>query len=92
MQAIYLSSQAFWLQLLCLEMWQFDKFESRSSDGILHGYTPHGKFYRVLNLETNTVVESYDLTFDETAPCPHGISECASDMEMKESVFLDEGL
>jgi hypothetical protein len=32
-----------------------DKFESRSSDGILLGYTPHGRSYRVFNLETNTV-------------------------------------
>jgi hypothetical protein len=31
-----------------------DKFESRSSDGILLGYTPHGRSYRVFNHETNT--------------------------------------
>jgi hypothetical protein len=46
-----------------------DKFESHSFDGILLGYTPHGKSYRVFNLETNTVVKSYDVTFDETTPC-----------------------
>jgi hypothetical protein len=34
-----------------------DKFESRSFDGILLGYTPHGRSYRVYNLETNTVVD-----------------------------------
>jgi hypothetical protein len=34
-----------------------DKFESSSSDGILFGYTPHGKFYRVFHHETNTVIE-----------------------------------
>jgi hypothetical protein len=39
-----------------------DKFESRSFDGILLGYTPHGRSYRVYNLKTNTVVESYDVT------------------------------
>jgi hypothetical protein len=43
-------------------------------------------------LETNTVVESYDVTFDETAPCPHDIFECAVDKEMKENIFVDEGL
>jgi hypothetical protein len=42
------------------------KFESRCSDGILLGYTPHGRFYHVLNLDTDIVVESYDATFDET--------------------------
>jgi hypothetical protein len=56
-----------------------DKFESRSSDGILLGYTPHGRSYRVFNLEINTVVELYDVTFDETAPCPCDVLECAGD-------------
>jgi hypothetical protein len=69
-----------------------DKFESRSSDGILLRYTPHDKSYRVFNLETNTVVESYDVTFDETTPCPHDIFECAGDKEMEESIFVDERL
>jgi hypothetical protein len=40
-----------------------------SSNVILLGYTPHGGSYRVFNLETDTVVQSYDVTFDETAPC-----------------------
>jgi hypothetical protein len=44
-----------------------DNFESRSFDGILLGYNPHGRSYRVFILETNTVVESCDVTFDETA-------------------------
>jgi hypothetical protein len=60
-----------------------DKFESRSSNGILLGYTPHDRFYRVFNLETNTVVESYDVTFDETAPCPCDDFECVGDKEME---------
>jgi hypothetical protein len=69
-----------------------DKFESRSFDGILLGYTPHGRSYRVYNLETNTVVESCDVTFDETAPCPHDVFGCADDKEMEESIFVVEGL
>jgi hypothetical protein len=69
-----------------------DKFESLSSDDILHGYTPHGRSYRVFNLETNTIVESYDVTFDETAPYPHDVFDCAGDMEMEESIFVDEEL
>jgi hypothetical protein len=69
-----------------------DKFESRSSDGILLGYTPQGKSYRVLNLETNTVVESYDVTFNETTPCPHVVFECAGDKQMKENIFVYEEL
>jgi hypothetical protein len=41
-----------------LKYGNLDKFESRSFDDILLGYTPHGRSYRVYNVETNTVVES----------------------------------
>jgi hypothetical protein len=75
-----------------LKCGNLDKFESHSFDGILLGYTPHGRSYRIFNLETNTVVESYDVTFDETAPCPHDAFECAGDEEMEESIFVDEEL
>jgi hypothetical protein len=75
-----------------LKRGNLDKFESLSFDGILLGYTPHGRSYRVYNVETNTVVESCDVTFDVIAPCPHGVFECAGDKEMKESIFIDEGL
>jgi hypothetical protein len=58
----------------------------------LLGYTPHGIFYRVFNLETNTIVELCNVTFDETAPCPCGVFECAGDKKMEESIFIDEEL
>jgi hypothetical protein len=69
-----------------------DKFESHSFDVILLGYTPHDRSYHVFNLETNTIVESCDVTFNETASCPRDIFECAGDKEMEESIFMDEGL
>jgi hypothetical protein len=75
-----------------LKYGNLDKFEFRSFDGILLGYTPHGRSYRVYNLQTNTVVESCDVTFDETAPYPRDVFECAGDKEMEESIFVDEGL
>jgi hypothetical protein len=75
-----------------LKCGNLDKFESRSFDGILLGYNPHGRSYRVYNFETNTIVESCDVTFDETAPCPHGVVESAGDKELEESIFVDEGL
>jgi hypothetical protein len=75
-----------------LKCGNLDKFESRSFDDILLGYTPHGRSYRVYNFETNTVVELCDMTFDETAPCPRDVFECAGDKEMEESIFVDEGL
>jgi hypothetical protein len=75
-----------------LKRGNLDKFESRSFDDILLGYTSHGRSYRVYNFETNIVVELCDVTFDETAPCPRGVFECAGDKEMEESIFVDEGL
>jgi hypothetical protein len=75
-----------------LKCGNLDKFESRSFDGILLGYTPHDRSYSVFNLETNTVVESCDVTFDETAPCPHDVFGCAGDKEIEETIFVDERL
>jgi hypothetical protein len=69
-----------------------NKFESRSSDGILLRYTPHDRSYRVFNLETDTIVESYDTTFDKTTSCPCDVFKCAGDKEMEESIFVDEEL
>jgi hypothetical protein len=69
-----------------------NKFESRSLDRIFLGYTPHGRSYRVLNLETNTVVESCDVTIDKTSPYPRDVFESAGDKEMKDSIFVDEEL
>jgi hypothetical protein len=75
-----------------LKRGNLDKFESRSFDGILLGYTPHGRSYRVYSFDTNTVVESCDVTFDETAPYPRGVFEHAGNKKMEESIFIDEGL
>jgi hypothetical protein len=58
----------------------------------LLGYTPYGRSYRVYNFETNNVVESCDVTFDETAFYPRGVVECAGDKKMEENIFVDEGL
>jgi hypothetical protein len=84
--------RSFGCKCLVLKHGNLDKFESHPFDGILLGYTPHGRSYRVYNFETNTVVESCDVTFDETAPCPHGVFECAGDKEIEESIFVDEKL
>jgi hypothetical protein len=46
----------------------------------------------VFNLDTNTVVESYDVTFDKTTPCPRDVFECVGDKEMEKSIFVDEEL
>jgi hypothetical protein len=46
----------------------------------------------VFNLETNTVVESCDVTFNETTPCPRDVFECSGDKEMEESILIDDEL
>jgi hypothetical protein len=46
----------------------------------------------VFNLRNNTVVESCDVTSDETAPCPRDVFECAGDKDTEESIFVDEEL
>jgi hypothetical protein len=54
-----------------------DKFESRSSDGVFLGYALHSHVYHVLILETNLIMETCEVTFDETAPYPSPIFEPA---------------
>jgi hypothetical protein len=58
----------------------------------LLGYIPHNRSYRVFNIETNTVVESCNVTFDKIAPCSRDVFECAGDKEMKKSIFVYEKL
>jgi hypothetical protein len=84
--------RSFGCKCFVLKYGNLDKFESHSFNGILLVYTPHGRSYRVYNFETNTVVESYDVTFDEIAHCPCDVFECACDKKMEEIIFVDEGL
>ena len=69
-----------------------DKFESRSSDNIFLRYSLHSHSYRVFNLDTNTIMESCDVTFDESTPCASASFECAGGHEIGESTFLDDDL
>jgi hypothetical protein len=64
---------------------KLDKFEARSVDGIFFGYAAHSRAYRVLNLETNQIVETCEVTFDETL-----VFECAGDDELGEEIFQEE--
>jgi hypothetical protein len=84
--------RSFRCKCFVLKCVNLDKFESHSFDVILLGYTPHGRSYRVYNFDTNIVVELCDVTFDETAPCPHRVFECVGDKKIVESIFVDEEL
>jgi hypothetical protein len=62
-----------------LKQGNLDKFESRSSDGVFLGYALHSHAYQVLNLKTNRVVETCEVTFDKTMPCSIPVFESAGD-------------
>jgi hypothetical protein len=67
-----------------------DKFEARSVDVIFFGYASHSRAYRVLNLETNQIMESCEVTFDETQPRSQLVFECAGDDELGDEIFQEE--
>jgi hypothetical protein len=69
---------------------KLDKFEARSVNGIFLGYAYHSRAYRVLNHETNQIVETCEVTFDETQPCSQLVFECAGDDELGEEIFHEE--
>jgi hypothetical protein len=45
---------------------RLDKFKSRSSDGIFLGYASHSRAFCVLNLDTNLVMETCEVTINKT--------------------------
>jgi hypothetical protein len=59
--------QSFWKQMLHQKRrWQNGKFDSRVDKGILFGYSSTRKAYKCYNLRLNKVVESINVTIDET--------------------------
>ena len=74
--------RVFGCKCFILKKGKLDKFESRSCDGIFLGYANHSRAYRVLNLVTNQIMETCEVTFDETMPCSSIVFECAGDEEM----------
>jgi hypothetical protein len=69
---------------------KLDKFEARLVDVIFFGYASHSRAYCVLNLETNQIVETCEVTFDETQPRSQLVFECASDDDLGEEIFHEE--
>jgi hypothetical protein len=69
---------------------KLDKFEAMSVDGIFFGYASDSRAYRVLNLETNQIVETCEVTFDEAQPHSQLVFECAGDDEIGEVIFHEE--
>jgi hypothetical protein len=69
---------------------KLDKFEARSVDGIFFGYVSHSREYHVLNLETNQIVETCEVTINEPQPCSQLVFECVGDDELGEEIFQEE--
>jgi hypothetical protein len=82
--------RAFGCWCFILKKGRLDKFESRSSDGIFLGYASDSRAFRVLNLDTSLVMETCEVTFDETQPCNSFVFECAGDDEVGKKIFKVE--
>jgi hypothetical protein len=67
-----------------------NKFDARSVDGIFFGYATHSRAFHLLNLETNQIVETCKVTFDETQARSSLVFDCARDDELGEEIFQEE--
>ncbi|WVZ76735.1 hypothetical protein U9M48_024680 [Paspalum notatum var. saurae] len=67
-----------------------DKFESRCLDGIFLGYASNSRAFRVWILEAKQVVETCEVSFDETTPCTTPAFELSGDDEEDTPIFEDE--
>jgi transposase InsO family protein len=68
--------RVFGCRCFILKKGRLDKFESRSSDGIFLGYASHSRAFCVLNLDTNLIMETCEVTFDEIQSCTSSVLEC----------------
>ncbi|WVZ97315.1 hypothetical protein U9M48_042863 [Paspalum notatum var. saurae] len=67
-----------------------DKFESRCLDGIFLGYASSSRAFRVWILEAKQVVETCEVSFDETMPLTTPAFELSGDDEEGAPIFEDE--
>ncbi|WVZ80793.1 hypothetical protein U9M48_028244 [Paspalum notatum var. saurae] len=67
-----------------------DKFESRCLDGIFLGFASSSRAFRVWILEAKQVVETCEVSFDETMPCTTPAFELSGDDEEGTPIFEDE--
>ena len=72
---------------LCSRRGALDKFESRCSDGVFLGYALNSRGFRVWKLDTKQVVETYEVSFDESMPCSTPVFEFSGDDVVGESIF-----
>ncbi|WVZ93473.1 hypothetical protein U9M48_039448 [Paspalum notatum var. saurae] len=82
--------RVFGCRCFVLKQGNLDKFEPHSSDGVFLGYATHSHAYRVWLLDSGTIVETCDVTFDETMPCTTPSFELAGDDEIGTTIFEDD--
>ncbi|WVZ76046.1 hypothetical protein U9M48_024048 [Paspalum notatum var. saurae] len=87
--ACYIANRIF-LCFVLKKAGHLDKFESRCLDGIFLGYASSSKAFRVWILEAKQVVETYEVSFDETMPCTTPAFELSGDDEEGTPIFKDE--
>ncbi|WVZ98226.1 hypothetical protein U9M48_043693 [Paspalum notatum var. saurae] len=67
-----------------------DKCESHCLDGIFLGYASSSRAFRVWILEAKQVVETCEISFDETMPCTTPAFELSGDDDEGTPIFEDE--
>ena len=67
-----------------------DKFEACCSDGVFLGYSSSSQAFHVWNLDTKQVVETCEVSFDETMPCTTPVFELSGDDTVGESIFEED--
>ncbi|WVZ75603.1 hypothetical protein U9M48_023641 [Paspalum notatum var. saurae] len=67
-----------------------DKFVSHCLDGIFLGYASSSRAFRVWILEAKQVVETCEVSFDESMPCTTPTFEISGDDEEGTPIFEDE--
>nr|AAM08523.1 Putative retroelement [Oryza sativa Japonica Group]AAP51828.1 retrotransposon protein, putative, Ty1-copia subclass [Oryza sativa Japonica Group] len=84
--------RVFGCKCFVLKSGNLDKFEARSTDGLFLGYPAHTRGYRVLILETNKIVETCEVSFDEASPGTRAnITGTLSQVQGEDSrIFEDE--
>ncbi|WVZ84018.1 hypothetical protein U9M48_031102 [Paspalum notatum var. saurae] len=82
--------RVFGCRCFVLKQGNLDKFEPRSSDGVFLSYATHSRAYRVWLLDSGRIVETCEVTFDETMPCTTPGFELAGDDEIGTTIFEDD--
>ena len=69
-----------------------DKFEARCSDSVFLGYAINSRGFRVWNLDTKQIVETCEVSFDETMPYTTPAFELLDKDAVGESIFEEDDI